>query len=95
MPAFEFKGQVGVQRVLPHPNPSPGGRGVLLLSPAGGRAGDKGAPYIACLNTQHHSYFMFLRARYLNRMMAFCAVIQIPHPSGIQTAIQASVTFQE
>ena len=33
---------VGAQRVSPHPNPSPGGRGALLPSPAGGRAGDEG-----------------------------------------------------
>jgi len=32
---------------------------------------------------------------YLNRMIAFCAVIQIPQPSGTQTAIQASATSQE
>jgi Cu(I)/Ag(I) efflux system membrane protein CusA/SilA len=30
------------QRVFPHPNPSPGGRGALLPSPTGGRAGDEG-----------------------------------------------------
>ncbi|ADE12094.1 CusA/CzcA family heavy metal efflux RND transporter [Sideroxydans lithotrophicus] len=32
----------GVQRVFPHPNPSPEGRGALLPSPAGGRAKDEG-----------------------------------------------------
>jgi len=31
------------QRALPHPNPSPDGRGALLPSPSGGRAGDEGA----------------------------------------------------
>jgi Cu(I)/Ag(I) efflux system membrane protein CusA/SilA len=30
---------------LPHPNPSPAGRGALLPSPAGGRAGDEGMPF--------------------------------------------------
>ncbi len=35
------------QRVFPHPNPSPGGRGALLPSPAGGRAGDEGTPFDA------------------------------------------------
>jgi Cu(I)/Ag(I) efflux system membrane protein CusA/SilA len=35
----------GAPRVFPHPNPSPDGRGALLPSPAGGRAGDEGTPF--------------------------------------------------
>jgi len=38
-------------RVFPHPNPSPGGRGTLLPSPSGRRAGDEGLRYEEALLT--------------------------------------------